>query len=94
MPWDDKTKSSGPWGGGSDDDPGKDGGSPWTRPAGGSGNGDLEQQMKRMQERFRKRSGGGGGGSTSMKMPAGLGVVGATLIVALSAATNPSPTAA
>ncbi|MEQ9437248.1 FtsH protease activity modulator HflK [Hyphomonas sp.] len=62
MPWDDKTKSSGPWGGGSDDEPGKDGGSPWTRPAGGSGNGDLEQQMKRMQERFRKRGGGNGGG--------------------------------
>ena len=65
MPWDDKTKSSGPWGGGSDDEPGKDAGSPWTRPGGGSsGNGgsDLEQQMKRMQERFRKRSGGGGGG--------------------------------
>ena len=62
MPWDDKTKSSGPWGGGSDDEPGKDGGSPWTRPSGGSGGGDLEQQMKRMQERFRKRSGGGGGG--------------------------------
>ena len=65
MPWDDKTKSSGPWGGGSDDEPGKEAGSPWTRPGGGSsGNGasDLEQQMKRMQERFRKRSGGGGGG--------------------------------
>jgi len=65
MPWDDKTKSSGPWGGGSDDEPGKDAGSPWTRPGGGSGSnggGDLEQQMKRMQERFRKRSGGGGGG--------------------------------
>lgn len=65
MPWDDKTKSSGPWGGGSDDESGKDAGSPWTRPGGGSGSnggGDLEQQMKRMQERFRKRSGGGGGG--------------------------------
>jgi modulator of FtsH protease HflK len=65
MPWDDKTKSSGPWGGGSDEEPGKEAGSPWTRPGGGSsgnGGGDLEQQMKRMQERFRKRSGGGGGG--------------------------------
>ena len=65
MPWDDKTKSSGPWGGGSDDEPGKEAGSPWTRPGGGSssnGGSDLEQQMKRMQERFRKRSGGGGGG--------------------------------
>ena len=68
MPWDDKTKSSGPWGGGSDDEPGKEAGSPWTRPGGGSssnGGSDLEQQMKRMQERFRKRSGGGGGGRRS-----------------------------
>lgn len=61
MPWDDKTKSSGPWGGGSGDDNGggKDDGSPWNRP-GGSGGKDLEDQMRRMQERFRKRGGGGG----------------------------------
>jgi modulator of FtsH protease HflK len=63
MPWDDKNKSSGPWGGGSEDEPAKDGGSPWTRPGGGGGNNnDLEAQMKRMQERFRKRSNGNGGG--------------------------------
>ncbi len=63
MPWDDKNKSGGPWGGGSEDEPGKDAGSPWTRPGGGGGNNnDLEAQMKRMQERFRKRSNGNGGG--------------------------------
>jgi len=63
MPWDDKNKSGGPWGGGSEDEPGKDAGSPWTRPSGGGGNNnDLEAQMKRMQERFRKRSNGNGGG--------------------------------
>ena len=65
MPWDDKTKGSGPWGGGGGHDNGGngDGNSPWKRPSGGSGGGkDLEDQMKRMQERFRNRSGGGGGG--------------------------------
>ncbi|MBU3919249.1 MAG: FtsH protease activity modulator HflK, partial [Alphaproteobacteria bacterium] len=72
MPWDDKTKGSGPWGGsggGSGSGGGGEGGSPWNRPTGGgSGNGggketpDLEEQMRRMQDRFRQRRGGGGGG--------------------------------
>ncbi|MEZ5953274.1 MAG: FtsH protease activity modulator HflK [Hyphomonas sp.] len=62
MPWDDKTKGSGPWGGGGGGDGNGDGNSPWKRPSGGSNAGkDLEEQMKRMQERFRQRSGGGGG---------------------------------
>ena len=61
MPWDDKTKSSGPWGGGKDEG-GGDNGSPWNRPGGSGGGKDLEEQMRRMQERFRQRSGGGGGG--------------------------------
>jgi len=57
MPWDDKNKSGGPWGGGSEDEPGKDAGSPWTRPSGGGGNNnDLEAQMKR------SNGNGGGGG--------------------------------
>jgi modulator of FtsH protease HflK len=43
LPWDDKSKGSGPWGGGKE--------SP-----------DLEEQMRRMQERFRQRRSGGGGG--------------------------------
>ena len=61
MPWDDKTKGSGPWGGGGKDNGGDgDGNSPWKRPSGGGG--DLEDQMRRMQERFRQRGGGGGGG--------------------------------
>lgn len=68
MPWDDKTKASGPWGGGgSGGNGGNEGGSPWGRPS-GSGNKeagkdqpDLEEQMRRMQERFRQRRGGGGG---------------------------------
>lgn len=67
--------SGGPWGGGGSDN---NGGSPWKRPTGngggkgpGSGGPDLEEQMKRMQDRFRSRrrgsrgggNGGGGGGA-------------------------------
>ena len=68
MPWDDKTKGSGPWGGGGSGNNGGEGGSPWNRP-GKPDSGkekeqpaDLEEQMRRMQERFRQRRGGGGGG--------------------------------
>lgn len=68
MPWDDKTKGSGPWGGGGSggNNGGGEGGSPWNRP-GKPDSGkdkdqpDLEEQMRRMQERFRQRRGGGGG---------------------------------
>jgi membrane protease subunit HflK len=82
MPWDDKSKGSGPWGaggsgsGGPSGSGGSEGGSPWNRPGGGKDSGqggsgkgggskdspDLEEQMRRMQERFRQRRGGGGGG--------------------------------
>ncbi|MAN45630.1 MAG: FtsH protease activity modulator HflK [Alphaproteobacteria bacterium] len=92
MPWDDKTKSSGPWGGGDGENGGggKDGGSPWNRP-GGSGNGggkDLEEQMRRMQERFRKRGGGGGrrrgggGGGGANFGPLGFLVIGGIALLA------------
>ncbi len=72
MPWDDKNKGSGPWGGGGSGGSGgggSEGGSPWSRPSGGGSGGsggkdtpDLEEQMRRMQERFRQRRKGGGGG--------------------------------
>ncbi len=70
MPWDDKTKGSGPWGGDGKGSGGGEGGSPWNRPSGGGDKGgggnkespDLEEQMRRMQERFRQRRGGSGGG--------------------------------
>ncbi|MFN4024513.1 MAG: FtsH protease activity modulator HflK [Hyphomonas sp.] len=65
MPWDDKTKGSGPWGGGGSGSNGGEGGSPWNRPGKQEGGkdqpADLEEQMRRMQERFRQRRGGGGG---------------------------------
>ena len=65
MPWNEDDKidppktSGGPWGSGGGSDGNGNGGSPWNRP-GGDGGPDLEQQMKRMQERFRGRRGGGG----------------------------------
>ncbi len=72
MPWKDDNNSDlphaagGPWSGGPGEQggPGNNGGSPWNRPGGGSGNGggDIEDQMRRMQERFRKGIGGRGGG--------------------------------
>lgn len=71
MPWDDKTKGSGPWGGGgSGKGGGEEGGSPWNRPGGGrepanKPPSDLEEQMRKMQDRFRQRRGGGGGNGRS-----------------------------
>lgn len=78
MPWDDKAKgdgpksAGGPWGGGSGGN--DNGGSPWNRPggggSGGSGGGnDLEEQMRRMQERFRKGVGGRGRGGGGRRGP-------------------------
>lgn len=74
MPWNDdngsgeKGPKKGPWGAGGGG--GGNNGSPWNRP-GGNGNGggggkrggDLEDQMRRMQERFKLRGGGGGRGT-------------------------------
>lgn len=74
MPWNDNkdgegsSKGNSPWG-----SQGKKSDSPWSRPGGsGGGNGsgggggnnrpDLEEQMRRMQERFRRGRGGNGGG--------------------------------
>ena len=67
MPWNDNKGgggSGGPWGG-SGGSGGSDGGkSPWGgRPSGDDGQGpDLEDSLRRMQERFANRRGGGGGG--------------------------------
>ncbi len=71
MPWNDDNDNGtgendapkangGPWGGGSNNG-GDDKGSPWNRPGGGKGP-DLEDQMRRMQERFSRRGNGGGSG--------------------------------
>ncbi len=63
-------QAGGPWGGGSGGSGGGNGGSPWNKPggggsgggSGGGGGSDLEEQMRRMQERFRGRGGRGRGG--------------------------------
>jgi membrane protease subunit HflK len=85
--------NGGPWGGGgSGGNGGGNGGSPWNRPGGngggqggGGGKGpDLEEQMRKMQERFSARRRGGGNGGGGAKGPSigpagliGLAVVGA-----------------
>ncbi|GAB5458688.1 MAG: FtsH protease activity modulator HflK [Henriciella sp.] len=94
MPWNDNNGSGdnpgdapkangGPWGSGSGNG-GGDGGSPWNRPSGGGQGGgrgpDLEEQMRKMQERFSRRGGGGRGGRKGPSFGPGgflmLGVVG------------------
>ena len=79
MPWNDqKGGNGGPWGsgGGSGDDKN---GSPWGRPSGGGQQGpDLEDQLRKVQDRFRgsfkgRGNGGGSGGDGGGK---GLGIAG------------------
>ncbi|MEM9668329.1 MAG: FtsH protease activity modulator HflK [Pseudomonadota bacterium] len=100
MPWEDNKDSGksemtggGPWGQGggkSGGNGGGNGGSPWNRPGGGGSGGDgnrpdLEEQMRRMQERFRGRGGGrrnGGGGSGRGLGKGGLFVLATVAIVA------------
>ncbi|MEM1086195.1 MAG: FtsH protease activity modulator HflK [Pseudomonadota bacterium] len=77
MPWNDNSdggskptaSNNSPWGSGGGNGGNGNGGSPWNRPGGsgggkggGSGGPDLEEQMRRMQERFSRRGKGGGGG--------------------------------
>ena len=99
MPWKDESggdtphAAGGPWGSGGSGggSGGGNGGSPWNRP-GGSGGGqgggqgpDLEEQMRRMQERFRRvggRGNGTGGGAGRNFGPFGFIVI---AIVALLA---------
>lgn len=74
MPWNDNSgngdeppkANGGPWGSGGSGGNGN-GGSPWGRPGGGGGGQggggpDIEEQMRKMQERFSRRGRGGGGG--------------------------------
>lgn len=60
MPWNDNKGGGGPWGGPGDSD--GDGKSPWGKPGGNDGQGpDLEDSLRKMQERFARRGGGRGG---------------------------------
>ena len=82
MPWNDQNGGGGggPWGSGGSGGGDKNG-SPWGRPQNGDGkqNGDLEDQFRKMQDRFKGRFGGGSGGSSGGGGK-GLGAVGFGLL--------------
>jgi len=98
MPWNDNSgngdeppkANGGPWGsGGSGGGGNGNGGSPWGRPGGGGGGQggggpDIEEQMRKMQERFSRRGrGGGGGGRRGPSFgPGGFLVLGVVALVA------------
>ena len=94
MPWNDNSgngdeppkANGGPWGsGGSGGGGNGNGGSPWGRPGSGGGGSDIEEQMRKMQERFsrRGRGGGGGGGRRGPSLgPGGFLVLGVVALVA------------
>jgi membrane protease subunit HflK len=98
MPWNDNSgngdeppkANGGPWGsGGSGGGGNGNGGSPWGRPGGGGGGQggggpDIEEQMRKMQERFSRRGrGGGGGGRRGPSLgPGGFLVLGVVALVA------------
>jgi membrane protease subunit HflK len=97
MPWNDQKGGGGPWGGGSGGSGGGDkngGESPWggpkRTPGGGGGKGggggdrpDLEETLKRMQDKFRRRGGGGGGGGGSRAPGRGFGTTGLMILLAV-----------
>lgn len=104
MPWNDNKGSGGgggPWGGGGNNNNGG-GESPWgkpggNKPSGGSGGGsgggnkdrpDLEETLRRMQERFKRKdgggnSGGGSGGGFGRGGGRGFGATGLIIILAI-----------
>lgn len=104
MPWNDNKGGGGgggPWGGGGGNNNGG-GESPWGKPGGnkpsggGSGGGggnkdrpDLEETLRRMQERFKRKDGGGnsgggsGGGVFGGRGGRGLGATGLIIILAI-----------
>lgn len=93
MPWNDnKGGGGGPWGGSGGGNGGGKGDSPWGRPGGsdrpGSSEGsdrpaDLEESIRRMQERFKRRGGGssGSGGRGSGSGGRGIGTLGILIIL-------------
>lgn len=84
MPWNDqKGGGKGPWGSGDGPNGNDNNNSPWGKPSGGGNQGpDLEDQLKKVQDRFRgawggnRRGGSGGGGGGK-----GLGIAGVLLLV-------------
>lgn len=102
MPWNDnKGGGGGPWGGGGGGSGGGDGGSPWGKPSnGGQGGGkppggsggskdrpDLEETLRRMQERFKRKGGDGGSGGGAGgggRGPGNFGVTGLVVILVIA----------
>lgn len=98
MPWNDNSDGGGkptasnnsPWGSGGSGGGSGNGGSPWNRPGGsgggqggGGGGPDLEEQMRRMQERFSRRGKGGGKGPKGPSFgPGGFLALGAVALIA------------
>ncbi|MBK8837745.1 MAG: FtsH protease activity modulator HflK [Hyphomonadaceae bacterium] len=98
MPWNDNKGSGGgggPWGGGGNNNNGE---SPWGKPGGGnkpggSGGGggkdrpDLEETLRRMQERFKRKDGGGSnggsGGGGGLGRGRSFGAMGLIIILAI-----------
>jgi membrane protease subunit HflK len=101
MPWNDNKGSGGgggPWGGGgSGSGGGGNGDSPWGRPGGqkqppGGGGGpnkdrpDLEETLRRMQDRFRRKGGNGNGaaGGGAGRGGRGFGVTGLAILLVIA----------
>ncbi len=98
MPWNDnKGGSGGPWGGGGSSN--NNGESPWGRPPGGGSGGpkpsgggsggnkdrpDLEETLRRMQERFRRKGGGNGPGGSGGGGARGFGVTGLVILLVIA----------
>jgi len=94
MPWNDNKGGGGPWGGGGGSG-GGGGDSPWGKPGGqkpppGGGGSkdrpDLEETLRRMQERFRRKGGGNGSGSGggSSGRGRGFGVTGIVILLVIA----------
>lgn len=99
MPWNDNKGGGegGPWGGGNSTGGGE---SPWGKPSGGpkpagaSGGGtkdrpDLEETLRRMQERFRRKDNGGSGGGAGGgpgRPGRGFGVTGLLILLVVGVA--------
>ena len=95
MPWNDQKGGGGggPWGGGSGGSGGSGGGnggeSPWGRSPGkgpqkpGSDRPDLEETLRRMQDRFKRRGDGGGGGSGKGGGARGFGTTGLLILLGI-----------
>jgi membrane protease subunit HflK len=102
MPWNDNKGGGGggPWGGGGGNNGNNNGESPWGKPPGGQGpkgptggggggkdRPDLEETLRRMQERFRRKGGSGGGsgnGSGRGGGARGLGATGVVIILVIA----------